>query len=110
MVGNCGNGDSLSGRLRHRSRRPVGHVRPRIVQQRQPRVDSQRASAAQEIWAPISLARSIIRDLDIADRHSGVVDLLAAVEKRSAHQRDPADVALVGFDNWEIIATQARPP
>ncbi|MGH2618605.1 MAG: substrate-binding domain-containing protein, partial [Thermomicrobiales bacterium] len=29
---------------------------------------------------------------------------------RAAGRAIPRDVAVVGFDNWEIIATQARPP
>ncbi|MGH2617690.1 MAG: substrate-binding domain-containing protein, partial [Thermomicrobiales bacterium] len=35
----------------------------------------------------------------------GVLDGL-----RAAGRAIPRDVAVVGFDNWEIIATQARPP
>ncbi len=35
----------------------------------------------------------------------GVADTL-----RAAGRRIPEDVALVGFDNWEVIATACRPP
>ena len=35
----------------------------------------------------------------------GVADRL-----REAGQRIPGDVALVGFDNWDVLATACRPP
>jgi LacI family transcriptional regulator len=40
-----------------------------------------------------------------------MVDLLDGVEERAAHQRDALRVLLdAGFDNWEMVATQTRPP
>src|SRR5215203_418707 len=83
MVGDGGNGYLLASRAWCRSRRPIERIRPRVVWRCPPCVGGQRNHTTKEIRSPICLERGIVRDLNIAERHSQIVDLLEAIEERS---------------------------
>ncbi len=65
-----------------------------------------------EAWGYEAVARLRARDPEIDAVFCGN-DIIArgVLDALRDHGRSvPGDIAVVGFDNWEIIATQARPP
>jgi LacI family transcriptional regulator len=64
-----------------------------------------------EAWGNDAVARLLAQDPDIDGIFCGS-DIIARGVLDGLRERGravPADVAVVGFDNWEIVATQARP-
>jgi LacI family transcriptional regulator len=65
-----------------------------------------------EAWGYEAVGRILERDPSVDAIFCGS-DIIARGVMDGLRERGrsiPSDVAIVGFDNWEIIATQARPP